>query len=74
MTPDVTRVLERIEELFARAPGEKGDASRPAFSYGVEVYEEARKRVRATRRRVERISDGYRVKYGVEGRAARRKS
>ena len=32
MTPDVSRVLERIEELFALAPGENGGASRPAFS------------------------------------------
>ena len=32
MTPDVFRVLGRIEELFTLAPGEGGGASRPAFS------------------------------------------
>jgi N-carbamoyl-L-amino-acid hydrolase len=32
MTPDVGRVLERIEELFALAPSEGGGAARPAFS------------------------------------------
>ena len=72
MTPDVSTVLERIEGLFALAPGEKGGASRPAFSHGVEVDEEARGCVRA-RRHVERVLDGYRVEYGVEERAARRK-
>ena len=32
MTPDVDRVLGRIEEIFALAPGPNGGASRPAFS------------------------------------------
>ena len=32
MTPDTNRVLERIEELFALAPGQNGGATRPAFS------------------------------------------
>ena len=32
MIPDAGRVLERIEELFALAPGEGGGATRPAFS------------------------------------------
>jgi len=32
MTPDTNRVLERIEELFALAPGHNGGATRPAFS------------------------------------------
>ena len=32
MTPGVVRVLERIEEIFALAPGSDGGASRPAFS------------------------------------------
>ena len=32
MTPDVGRVLERIEELFALAPGKSGGATRTAFS------------------------------------------
>jgi len=32
MTPGTNRVLERIEELFALAPGEGGGATRPAFS------------------------------------------
>ena len=32
MTPDAGRVLERIGELFALAPGKNGGASRPAFS------------------------------------------
>ena len=32
MTPGADRVLERIEELFALAPGQNGGATRPAFS------------------------------------------
>ena len=32
MTPGVGRVFERIEKLFALAPGENGGATRPAFS------------------------------------------
>jgi hydantoinase/carbamoylase family amidase len=32
MTPGLGRILERIEELFALAPGKNGGASRPAFS------------------------------------------
>jgi len=32
MTQGVDRVLERIEELFALAPGKNGGAARPAFS------------------------------------------
>jgi hydantoinase/carbamoylase family amidase len=32
MTPDTNRVFERIEKLFARAPGQNGGATRPAFS------------------------------------------
>lgn len=32
MTPDVGRALERIEEIFALAPGPNGGASRPAYS------------------------------------------
>lgn len=42
MTPDVGRVLERIEELFVLAPGENGGATRPAFS---EVEARAMRRV-----------------------------
>ncbi len=60
MTPDVSRVLERIEELFALAPGEKSGASRPAFSYGVKVDEEARERAwRGGASRGSRVDTGW---------------